>query len=142
VVEHSIGNGEVDSSILSGSTSFLNEIKKQERAAGIQRACYWHLQAEQSAKWRAEACKIRAVCSGDVLTQVSPDWLAKRSRAQDATGLYFGTIRRAARSRKTIAAESRMLTILAILAGPILVTTVLIIVFFEIKDVWDKNRLR
>jgi hypothetical protein len=31
VVEHSIGNGEVDSSILSGSTSFLNEIKKQER---------------------------------------------------------------------------------------------------------------
>jgi hypothetical protein len=35
-----------------------------------------------------------------------------------------------------------MLTILAILAGPILVTTVLMIVVFEIKDILDRNRLR
>jgi hypothetical protein len=36
----------------------------------------------------------------------------------------------------------KMLTILAILAGPILVTTIVMIVVFEIKDVWDRNRLR
>jgi len=36
----------------------------------------------------------------------------------------------------------KMLTILAILAGPILVTTIIMIVVFEIKDVWDRNRLR
>jgi hypothetical protein len=39
VVEHSIGNGEVDSSILSGSTSFSNKIKiwlrSAERFTGI-----------------------------------------------------------------------------------------------------------
>ena len=35
-----------------------------------------------------------------------------------------------------------MLTILAIVAGPILVTTVVVIVVFEIKDAWDRNRLR
>jgi hypothetical protein len=35
-----------------------------------------------------------------------------------------------------------MLTTLAILAGPILVTTVLMIVVFEIKDAWDRNGLR
>jgi hypothetical protein len=35
----------------------------------------------------------------------------------------------------------KMLTILAILAGPILVATVLMIVVFEIKDAWDRNRL-
>jgi hypothetical protein len=35
-----------------------------------------------------------------------------------------------------------MLTILAMLAGPILVTTILMIVVFEIKDVWDRHRLR
>jgi hypothetical protein len=29
VVEHSIGNGEVDSSILSGSTIFFNKIKRR-----------------------------------------------------------------------------------------------------------------
>ena len=29
MVEHSIGNGEVDSSILSGSTSFLDKINQQ-----------------------------------------------------------------------------------------------------------------
>jgi hypothetical protein len=34
-----------------------------------------------------------------------------------------------------------MLTLLAMLAGPILVTTVVLIVVFEIKDIWDKNRL-
>jgi hypothetical protein len=31
VVEHSIGNGEVDSSILSGSTIFLNKIKASRK---------------------------------------------------------------------------------------------------------------
>jgi hypothetical protein len=35
-----------------------------------------------------------------------------------------------------------MLTMLAILAGPILVTTVVTIVVFEIKEAWDRNRLR
>jgi hypothetical protein len=35
-----------------------------------------------------------------------------------------------------------MLTILAILAGPILVATVLMIVVFEIKDAWNRSRLR
>jgi hypothetical protein len=35
-----------------------------------------------------------------------------------------------------------MLTILAILAGPILVMTIVMIVVFEIKDAWDRNRLR
>jgi hypothetical protein len=35
-----------------------------------------------------------------------------------------------------------MLTILAMLAGPILLTAILMIVVFEIKDVWDRNRLR
>jgi len=35
-----------------------------------------------------------------------------------------------------------MLTILAILAGPILVATIVMIVVFEIKDAWDRNHLR
>jgi hypothetical protein len=35
-----------------------------------------------------------------------------------------------------------MLTTLAMLAGPILVITVLMIVVFEIKDAWKRNRLR
>jgi len=35
-----------------------------------------------------------------------------------------------------------MLTILAIVAGPILVMTIVTIVAFEIKDAWDRNRLR
>jgi hypothetical protein len=35
-----------------------------------------------------------------------------------------------------------MLTILAMVAGPILVMTVVMIVVFEIKDAWDRNRLR
>jgi hypothetical protein len=34
-----------------------------------------------------------------------------------------------------------MLTILAILAGPIVVTTVLTIAIFEVKDAWQRNRL-
>jgi hypothetical protein len=36
----------------------------------------------------------------------------------------------------------KMLTLAAILAGPILVTTIVTIVVFEIKDAWDRNRLR
>jgi hypothetical protein len=35
-----------------------------------------------------------------------------------------------------------MLTILAMLAAPILVTTIVMIVVLEIKDAWDRNRLR
>jgi hypothetical protein len=35
-----------------------------------------------------------------------------------------------------------MLTILATLAGPIVVATILMIVAFEIKDAWERNRLR
>src|SRR5260370_11788428 len=36
----------------------------------------------------------------------------------------------------------KMLTMLAILAGPILVATILIIAVSEIRDAWDRNRLR
>jgi hypothetical protein len=36
----------------------------------------------------------------------------------------------------------KMLTLVAILAGPIVVTTIVTIVVFEIKDAWDRNRLR
>jgi hypothetical protein len=35
-----------------------------------------------------------------------------------------------------------MLAILAIVAGPILVATIVTIVVFEIRDAWDRNRLR
>jgi hypothetical protein len=35
-----------------------------------------------------------------------------------------------------------MLTLVAILAGPIVVTTIVTIVALEIKDAWDRNRLR
>jgi hypothetical protein len=38
--------------------------------------------------------------------------------------------------------NSRMLTILAMLAAPVLVATIVLIVIFEIKDAWDRNRLR
>ena len=36
----------------------------------------------------------------------------------------------------------KMLTALAILAGPILVATILMIAVYEIKDAWDRHRLR
>jgi hypothetical protein len=36
----------------------------------------------------------------------------------------------------------KVLTILAILAGPILVMTIVMILVFEIKDVWDRNHLK
>ena len=35
-----------------------------------------------------------------------------------------------------------MFDIIAILAGPIVVATILMIVAFEIKDAWHRNRLR
>jgi hypothetical protein len=35
-----------------------------------------------------------------------------------------------------------MLTILAMVAGPILVVTIVTIAVFEIKDAWDRHRLR
>jgi hypothetical protein len=53
VVEHSIGNGEVDSSILSGSTSLPDEIKYFASSRFIAIACNWHLHAERGMKWRA-----------------------------------------------------------------------------------------
>jgi len=34
-----------------------------------------------------------------------------------------------------------MLDILAMLAGPILVITIVMIVVFEIRDAWNRNRL-
>jgi hypothetical protein len=34
----------------------------------------------------------------------------------------------------------KMLTLVAILAGPIVVTTIVTIVVFQIKDAWDRNR--
>jgi hypothetical protein len=40
------------------------------------------------------------------------------------------------------AALLKMLTLVAMLAGPIVVTTIVMIVVFEIKDAWDRNRLR
>jgi hypothetical protein len=36
----------------------------------------------------------------------------------------------------------KMLMLVAILAGPIVVTTIVTIVVFEIKDAWDRNCLR
>ena len=36
----------------------------------------------------------------------------------------------------------KMLTLVAILAGPIVLTTIAMITFFEIKDAWDRNRLK
>lgn len=36
----------------------------------------------------------------------------------------------------------KMLTLVAILAGPIVLTTIVMIAIFEIKDAWDRNRLR
>jgi hypothetical protein len=38
------------------------------------------------------------------------------------------------------AAALKMLTLVAILAGPIVVTTIVTIVVFEIKDAWDRTR--
>jgi hypothetical protein len=35
-----------------------------------------------------------------------------------------------------------MLTLVAMLAGLIVVTTIVTIVVFEVKDAWDRNRLR
>lgn len=35
-----------------------------------------------------------------------------------------------------------MLTVLAMLAGPIVLTTVLVIAVFEIRDILDRNHLR
>jgi hypothetical protein len=37
---------------------------------------------------------------------------------------------------------AEMLTLVAILAGPIVVTTIVMIVVFEIKDAWERNRPR
>lgn len=36
----------------------------------------------------------------------------------------------------------KMLTVLALLAGPIVVATILMITVFEIKAAWDRGRLR
>jgi hypothetical protein len=33
-----------------------------------------------------------------------------------------------------------MLTLVAMLAGPVVVTTIVTIVVFEIKDAWDRDR--
>jgi hypothetical protein len=35
-----------------------------------------------------------------------------------------------------------MLTLMAMLTGPIVVTTIVMFVVLEIKDAWDRNRLR
>ena len=35
-----------------------------------------------------------------------------------------------------------MLTVLALLAGPILVMTIVMIAIFEVRAAWDRNRLR
>ena len=35
-----------------------------------------------------------------------------------------------------------MLTMLAILAGLIVVSTILVIVFLEVKDAWNRNRIK
>jgi hypothetical protein len=40
------------------------------------------------------------------------------------------------------AAPLKMLTLVAIVAGPIVLTTIVTIAIFEIKDAWDRNRLR
>jgi hypothetical protein len=45
-------------------------------------------------------------------------------------------------SRLVNSGPCKMLTVVAILAGPILVATILMIAVFEIKDAWDRHRLR
>jgi hypothetical protein len=66
VVEHSIGNGEVDSSILSGSTIYFSNIKQRQPDGA---PAYDSLHAEQSMKRRALACNISAVGSLVVLAR-------------------------------------------------------------------------
>ena len=43
---------------------------------------------------------------------------------------------------RSATAPLKMLTLVAIMAGPIVVTTIVTIVVLEIKDAWDRNRLR
>jgi hypothetical protein len=62
VVEHSIGNGEVDSSILSGSTIFYNKINASHEGHLPFAACQEQLHAEQGTKWRALPCREFVRC--------------------------------------------------------------------------------
>src|SRR5580692_9853625 len=63
VVEHSIGNGEVDSSILSGSTIYYNKINRSRQAHSPFAASLGQLHAEQRTKWRALLCREFVRCS-------------------------------------------------------------------------------
>jgi hypothetical protein len=90
VVEHSIGNGEVDSSILSGSTSFLKRVNGLKLRAGIQHDLEWHLHAEQSTKCRAKVCRIRAVGSGGVLMLIGIELFCDEARRYDSAKLFPG----------------------------------------------------
>jgi hypothetical protein len=45
-------------------------------------------------------------------------------------------------SRLQLGGGCKMLTVLTVLAGPILGATILMITVFEIKGAWDRNRLR
>ena len=52
----------------------------------------------------------------------------------------LGATRCSARSRASSLGNYKMLTILAMLAAPILVTTIVMIVVFEIRDAWARHR--
>ena len=65
--ERSLHTGEVQGSIPCAPTRTFNKIRYFFSWCTSKLADYRHLHAEQSAKWRALPCKIRAVCSCDVL---------------------------------------------------------------------------
>jgi hypothetical protein len=69
--ERSLHTGEVQGSIPCAPTSIVNEIKYFLDWLVAVLAADWRLHAEQSTKWRAVACKIRAVCSLGVLMRFS-----------------------------------------------------------------------
>ena len=63
-----VHTGEVQGSIPCASTRTVNKIKWFCNHTLPVAADDWHVHAEQSTKWRAVACKIRAVGSRDVLS--------------------------------------------------------------------------
>src|SRR5260370_1588946 len=69
--ERSLHTREVQGSIPCAPTIIVNEIIYffDRHAAAL--VTDWRLHAEQSTKWRALACKIRAVRSAGVLMQIS-----------------------------------------------------------------------
>src|ERR1700710_515030 len=68
--ERSLHTGEVQGSIPCASTRTINKIRYFLNWLAVSVASIWHVHAEQSTKWRAVTCKIRAACSPDVLGKI------------------------------------------------------------------------